>query len=58
LFIFLAVFLSGGEIIYFNSIKKLVFFCVCKGVISSWLSYVFKIVTKTPNISLGAVSIK
>ena len=25
--------------------------------VSSWLSYVFKVVTKTPNISLGAVSI-
>ncbi|CAF4314009.1 unnamed protein product, partial [Adineta steineri] len=30
---------------------------VSGGVVSSWLSYVFKIVTKTPNISLGAVSI-
>ncbi|CAF1578297.1 unnamed protein product [Adineta steineri] len=27
---------------------------VSGGVVSSWLSYVFKIVTKTPNISLGA----
>lgn len=26
------------------------------GVVSSWLSYVFKVLTRTPNISLGAVS--
>ena len=56
LILFLAVFLSGGKS---NKLRKMfINQTSLKGVISSWLSYVFKVLTKTPNISLGAVSIR